>query len=63
MDKKIKLVGYIIMQTLVVLAAFLFITLALKYDFLIVPPMIILGCTQLVLLVFVVNNILGNRKK
>lgn len=62
MNKNIKIVSYVIMQTLILLTSFLIIFLSLKYKFTIKFPMLILLVTQLFLFVFVVNNFLNKHK-
>lgn len=62
MDKKIKIVSYIIMQTLILVTSFLIIVLSLKYNFSIQVPMSILIGTEFFLFVFVVKNLFNKKK-
>ncbi|MDP4177780.1 MAG: hypothetical protein Q8900_05485 [Bacillota bacterium] len=58
MDKKIKLVSYITMQTLVLLTSLLLIVLSIKYNFSIQIPIMPLIAGQVLVLVFLFNGII-----
>lgn len=62
MDKKIKLIIYIIMQTSVLLVLFLMILLSIKFKISIEFSMIVLSITQLFLALFVFNNFFNKKK-
>ncbi len=63
MEKNIKIVGFIIMQTILVLISFILIILSLKYEFSIKTPMLLLLFSQLVIFKFVFDNFSGKKRK
>ena len=63
MEKRIKLISYIIMQTLMLLALILITTLSTKYNFSIVFPMFFLIIGQLIAFAYLFSIVCSKKKK
>lgn len=63
MEKRIKLISYIIMQTLMLLALILITTLSTKYNFSIVFPMFFLIVGELIAFRYLVSILCSNKKQ
>lgn len=63
MEKKISLISYIIMQTLMLLALILITTLSTKYNFSIVFPMFFLIVGELIAFRYLVSILCSNKKQ